>query len=925
MLTSLLLTASLAVAQTPLDSNATADAVTDYKRSLDELDLETDLIRPVQEPFVLSDGPYELAIHDGYMVPVFAGRFAGEWERRSKQLIREQRMGDEGAEARLPDASERGNRTFVGFVWLRGEADLSVSFTDRADGMGFADRMVRHLGEPADDYTEIAHGRAPFVTTADEALVLSVNHDVRDWFLGPDDDADLYEVTVWGIPGIEAIRDRAGEIFRQRLRVYERFDHELGDHVAWDLASRHNALEGDAEQFALIDAHTAHRYGGVVRSKAPSAQAAPRDRWLSLLRDNRGELDPRRRSWVLTAGIGDGDRRPMMERFGGELFDVFDPADPFSPPVPPIRAEPVLAHSRLFVQENRGGTLEISIENELTVKAIGGDMSVLKLVFPMVEAKARAWELVSATLNGASLTGEHALIDTDELSSIEEDDDDNEETKSWRGDEQRTSTVTLVFPEPVPEGEEVTFTVKWTDVWPFMDLSPCAGTLAGGMASGLQRILPTPANALAGNAWQTITDVALLQEATLTAAASGVTTQTWSDGAWKWTRSEHTGVTAMWSEVAIGQWGLLDEPAYPGLPAVNARPFTGKMPIAKTFPPEVRRIVTFYDRFLPVFPAGEIDVFESPARCGGLTWVAPSGMVQLQQMVWADAGMTSTNRGQSPRESAPHLEHALLAHELAHQYWGHYARPANLDDFWIAESMSEMYACMYVRAAFKPKDCEIRMKANRLFWESVEPGAAMGTERTFIQASLTDAYQSVLQPQIVYDYGSYVLFEMLRPRVGEARFFVALNDLLEAHPYERVTTEHLKAALEQSAGRDLTDFFDYWIHVGAIPAVTLEWGVDDAGNMGGTITSDVPFGTFDVPVHIIDKGGEEYTIWVDVIDGKGTLGGLPVTKPKVTLDPEHRILARKRTVIRSRRAATSRLGSHPVRAHRTPVRSVRWR
>jgi aminopeptidase N len=246
----------------------------------------------------------------------------------------------------------------------------------------------------------------------------------------------------------------------------------------------------------------------------------------------------------------------------------------------------------------------------------------------------------------------------------------------------------------------------------------------------------------------------------------------------------------------------------------------------------------------------------------------------------------------NPRNDKPHLENGIVAHEIVHHYWGHLAPPATSEDFWMAESFAELFACMYVAAAFDARDCEVRMAAKRTKWEgytlNVRPG------------SLSQAYASTTRSAIVYDYGTYVLGEMLIRRLGREPFFAALDVMMREHPDEPLTTERLQAYLEAASGTDLDAFFAFWIHQGRVPALSLEWALSGT-TVRGTVESDVPFGAFDVPVRLSTKEATAL-VWVDVVDGKGTFAAQapPGTALKVELDPEGYVLARQRRTVAQR-------------------------
>jgi len=331
----------------------------------------------------------------------------------------------------------------------------------------------------------------------------------------------------------------------------------------------------------------------------------------------------------------------------------------------------------------------------------------------------------------------------------------------------------------------------------------------------------------------------------------------------------------------------------------------------------MRRVINVYSRFLGPFPWSELELFQAPDMFFGYTWIAPHGMVNLQETrVTSSSGVESAFR-----DGTPHMEAGVLAHELAHQYWAHTARAAHISEGWVNETFSETFACLYVDLAFGPAEdkqgvreeeraFEARMLKYKELWEELVP------EGTY--ASLPRAYESRYQPQIVYNYGPYVMHKMLRRRVGDFAFFSTLDRFLNDNRQQYVAYEQLIAAFKDTAialdsdpahgpipmamelgmsSEDYLDaFFDYWVVDGMIPNVTATWS-HDGGSLRGTLTSDVPFGTFDVPVRIMDGKKQVGETWVAVIDGEGSFEVVVADskKLKVQIDPDGWILARSRT------------------------------
>ena len=84
-----------------------------------------------------------------------------------------------------------------------------------------------------------------------------------------------------------------------------------------------------------------------------------------------------------------------------------------------------------------------------------------------------------------------------------------------------------------------------------------------------------------------------------------------------------------------------------------------------------------------------------------------------------------------------------------------------------------------------------------------------------------------------------------------------------------------------------------------LPAVKVTWSKQPE-ELYLDVTSDIPFGTFDIPV-VVQGDYRQSVVMVKVVDGAGraTVKGHFLNTSKVTLDPAHRTLTRSRTVVKN--------------------------
>ncbi|RME27837.1 MAG: hypothetical protein D6798_03710 [Deltaproteobacteria bacterium] len=435
--------------------------------------------------------------------------------------------------------------------------------------------------------------------------------------------------------------------------------------------------------------------------------------------------------------------------------------------------------------------------------------------------------------------------------------------------------VQVVLPEPVPEGATTRIHIQWSARWPFAHWS--SGREVLGATTGMQRVVPDPVPAPGGSRWDTRIRVGLPAAGlfSLGVAVAGDTVREWDEDTWSWIEAAGEGVGH--PAVAIGRWQTQVDPPGMGMPAVRVHLFARDAWALPQFPPEVRRIVSFFDRFLPSLPLGEIEVFEGPSVFTGdfLSGDQPAaGHGLLAVRTVKTRRVTDQSRID---EVDPYATQTMIARQVAAQHWGQHLRPESSRDLWLVDGLAEAFASFYVRGAFGNDAYTERMEALRkLIEDPVEYAsnrAATNRWRRFL--SLTGATPaSDVSPAMRRRYGAYVAADILRLHVGDQAFFSALDHLAAEDPDGIVTTVEVQAALEAASGEDLGEMFDWWVHGGFIPKVRADvWttpAADGTTTVHGCLHSDPPWGSFDIPVEVVDQeGGRSVSALVDIDDGLG--------------------------------------------------------
>ena len=462
-----------------------------------------------------------------------------------------------------------------------------------------------------------------------------------------------------------------------------------------------------------------------------------------------------------------------------------------------------------------------------------------------------------------------------------------------------TYKILALLPEPVPAGETIKIKLKWSADLPFANLrrsetSEGVNVRSSGTTTGLRRYLPELLPSPGGTKWNFQTKIGAPARYSMfrsqSIVASGDTQRGWQDeGLWNWL--EVSGTSSIAPAVGVGRWKGYMEPQAKGMPGVRVNMFPKDLTKAKQFPAEVRRVISFMERFLPSYPAREVEVVQDKSltvvQSRYMDRINPlPGLVKLQNFSVTEVGRT----GQT-REENPHFAQEQIATQLAAQYWGQLLSPNSARDRWMSFAIPDAYANFYLRGVYGVEEYNKKMEAlkkrienPRTFLDSWK--AADAKKRAYSQSGSTPYTDVPARPR--QDYGFYVFAEMLRLRIGNQAFFQALDSVAENFRNKRVTTERVQQTLEAVSKQDLSEFFDFWIHGGMIPRLTVYTRLDkteEGVDLFGCIESDLPFGIFDVPLRIKESEKSTDAI-IKIIHGHGSFR-VPHVDPKVRveLDP----------------------------------------
>jgi aminopeptidase N len=169
----------------------------------------------------------------------------------------------------------------------------------------------------------------------------------------------------------------------------------------------------------------------------------------------------------------------------------------------------------------------------------------------------------------------------------------------------------------------------------------------------------------------------------------------------------------------------------------------------------------------------------------------------------------------------------LVAHELAHMWFGNLVTMRWWDDLWLNESFADYLGWRAVAEATRWKSAWAAYSVQRKSWgleadqrPSTHPVAA---------AEVADTAQALTNfDGVSYAKGSAVLRQLVA-WVGDEAFLAGLRSYFDTHAHGNATLADLLAALSRASGRDLTGWAQLWLREPQVNTLRSEITVDHEG------------------------------------------------------------------------------------------------
>ena len=243
------------------------------------------------------------------------------------------------------------------------------------------------------------------------------------------------------------------------------------------------------------------------------------------------------------------------------------------------------------------------------------------------------------------------------------------------------------------------------------------------------------------------------------------------------------------------------------------------------------------------------------------------------------------------------FDRQLIAHEMAHQWFGDKITCGTWKDIWLNESFAT-YVASLVYENFDGAAAFVNDKTNMVNYITSGTGGAV----YLTDAEATDVNR-IFDSRLTYNKGAMVL-EMLRFKMGDASFFQAIKNYLAdaSLAYGYAVTTNLKSHLEAVYGSSLTEFFNDWIYNQGYPSYTItaqNWGAGQGRFTVNQTQSDASVSYFEmpVPVRIHGSGGQQQDIVLNnTINGEVIIQPISFPIASIEFDPDVHLISRNNNI-----------------------------
>lgn len=244
------------------------------------------------------------------------------------------------------------------------------------------------------------------------------------------------------------------------------------------------------------------------------------------------------------------------------------------------------------------------------------------------------------------------------------------------------------------------------------------------------------------------------------------------------------------------------------------------------------------------------------------------------------------------------FDRQLIAHEMAHQWFGDKITCGTWKDIWLNEGFATYVAALVIenfdgQAAFTAE------KSDMIDYITQSPNGAV-----YLTDNEATNVNRIFSSRLSYDKGAMVL-NMLRFKLGDTMFFQSIKNYL-ADPnlaYNYAITSNLQSHLEAVYGSSLQEFFNDWVYNQGYPSYSITAQNSSIGQVKFTISQtqsnpNVSFFEMPIPVRVFGSSNQQMDFVLNnTSNGEVIYQNVPFIVTSLEFDPDKNIISKNNSVV----------------------------
>lgn len=237
------------------------------------------------------------------------------------------------------------------------------------------------------------------------------------------------------------------------------------------------------------------------------------------------------------------------------------------------------------------------------------------------------------------------------------------------------------------------------------------------------------------------------------------------------------------------------------------------------------RVVKFFDQLIGPFPYHKLANVQSRTKYGGME----------------NAGAIFYNE---KRITGKRDNEGLIAHEIAHQWFGDSVTEADWHHVWLSEGFATYLSWIFDEFTYGKESLLQDLKAGR---QRVLNFYKRRPTSPIVDSTITDLNR--LLNANTYPKGAWVL-HMLRGVIGDDAFWKGIRDYYRQYRDKNALTEDFQRVMEGASSQNLDWFFKQWLFQPGHPKYQVRWHADLKSNLLNVRINQIQKGRFKMPVQL---------------------------------------------------------------------------